>query len=182
MDIFLDKLLYELFYSTSNVCIGSLVARHASVSGVDFLRRLVDFALFMIFIVLFVAALSHPTDGSVYMSPLSLRLLFLSFFFSFYLWGNLAANSDRRLKIADLNLHLWARSILFLGHPNPFRLRTVIYKAVLIITTIVMFAMLLTTFDSRATGIAAIIWLFGTLVLALILFGRTIGLWGRTRK
>ena len=108
------------------------------------------------------------------MSPASFHVLVFSLIFFWYWVGNLAANPDKRAKTDEINLPLWARCILFLGHPNPFRLRSIIYKVLLLVTSIIMIALLFSAPDSRATAIVLILWMFGTPALALVLFGRTL--------
>jgi len=96
-------------------------------------------------------------DDYGYLDLSSVRFLLLAFFLIVYWVGNLAASKDRKTEVANIILPLWARRVLFLWHPNPFRLRTVIGKIILIVIFLVMFTLTLTIPDNRVTYITVLI-------------------------
>ena len=118
--------------------------------------RLFDFLLFITAIV----ALVIDMTISAYLEHMSLsavRFLLLSFFLLVYWVGNLAAAKDRKTETANIHLPLWAKRILFLGHPNPFRQRTIICKIILIATFLPVLPMMLIVPDNSITYIIVLI-------------------------
>lgn len=142
------------------------------------MRRLIDI-LFVVTMVVLVAVALRPTDDGAYMSLNSVRLLMFSFFLFFYWQGTSASKYEKEANTADMDLPRFARYILFLGHPNPFRRRTVIFKIILLITSSAVFVMILIIPDSPIM-IVIPVWLFGMVAATTLLFHRYF--FGRKRK
>ena len=133
------------------------------------MHRLVDFFIAITAFTLFAMALtSAPREGTVYATfPSFIVFLFASFLF-FYWEGNSAAHADRKANVAYVNLPPWARNVLFLGHPNPFRWRLVIYKIALFVLASIMFTLLFAIPDSIVTAIVVIAFLIVPLAFIFI--------------
>ena len=62
-------------------------------------------------------------------------ILFIVVVVGLYSIGCSAADMDRRAQIAGAELTLWGKRLLFLGQPNPFRCKTIIFQKLLVITS-----------------------------------------------
>ena len=75
-----------------------------------------------------------PNNIANYENPLGIGAVLFIFF---YTRSISVARVDREAGLANTNLPLWWRRILFLSRPNPFRKRTIIYQTILIVMTII---------------------------------------------
>lgn len=66
--------------------------------------------------------------------------LLLFMFILYYSYGAGSSETrDKRVGKANTNLPLWAKRILFLYKPNPFAKKTIIYQAMLVSITLLIF-------------------------------------------
>jgi len=89
-------------------------------------------------------------------------------FWMFYRVGRVVAEIDRYTEITNITLPLWLRRTLFLGQPNPFRRKTVVFQAILVLVFVAVFAIALSSLDAIASYIALGVCTLGMFLLVVV--------------
>ena len=85
-----------------------------------------------------------------------------------YWIGISVARVDREAGLANTDLPSWWRRILFLSRPNPFRKRTIIYQAILIVMTIITLTINFAFPNTRASLLLQRVYLIGMVFLMIV--------------
>ena len=91
----------------------------------------------------------------------------LAVFGMFYRAGNGAAEVDRYTEITNITLPLLLRRILFLGQPNPFRRKTVVFQAILVLSLTVALVIALIFPGTIASYTALWVLIFGSFIQSI---------------
>ena len=91
--------------------------------------------------------------------------VFIFTFWSLYWVTSRAARTDRVSNITDATLPLWARRILFLGQPNPFRRKTVIYQTIFMSSSPIIFVIWLLFPNTLVNYATLATWIVAAVVL-----------------
>jgi len=124
--------------------------------------KMIEAGGWILAIALLVFSVTRPgmvSSGIIYL-PICAWLLY---------WGGRdAANENRRAEVTDTTLSLWKRRILFLGQPNPFRRKTVVFQTTLVIgTAILVVAWLIAPYTIVSLG-ATLVWIAAMPIMVFI--------------